>query len=44
MEGEVIQTQEIFKFRKTGRNEMGKTMGVFEYSGLKPEFMRRLEN
>jgi pilus assembly protein CpaF len=44
MEGEVIQTNEIFKYRKTGRDEQGRTVGVFEYSGIKPDFMKRLDS
>jgi pilus assembly protein CpaF len=41
MEGDVIQTNEIFRYKKTGKDEQGRTVGVFEYSGIKPEFMMR---
>ncbi len=44
IEGEVIQLQEIYRFKKTGRDANDKTIGVFEYSGLKPDFLKRLEN
>lgn len=44
MEGEIIQTSEIFRYRKTGRDENGRTVGIFEYSGIKPDFMKRLDN
>lgn len=43
-EGEVIQTSEIFRFKKTGKDAEGSTVGVFEYSGIKPDFMRRMED
>lgn len=43
MEGEIIQTSEIFRYRKTGRDENGRTVGVFEYAGIKPDFMKRLD-
>lgn len=44
MEGDVIQMQEVYRFRKTGRDANDRTVGVFEYSGLKPDFLKRLEN
>ena len=44
MEGETIQMQEIYRFKKTGRDANERTVGMFEYSGLKPDFMKRLEN
>lgn len=44
MEGDVIQMQEVYRFRKTGRDASDRTVGVFEYSGLKPDFLKRLEN
>jgi pilus assembly protein CpaF len=43
MEGDVIQMQEVYRFRKTGRDPSGRTVGMFEYSGLKPDFLKRLE-
>lgn len=44
MEGDIIQMQEVYRYRKTGRDAQDKTVGVFEYSGLKPDFLKRLEN
>lgn len=43
MEGDVIQMQEVYRFRKTGRDPGGRTVGMFEYSGLKPDFLKRLD-
>ena len=43
MEGDVIQMQEVYRFRKTGRDQDGNTVGMFEYSGIKPDFLKRLE-
>lgn len=43
MEGDVIQMQEVFRYRKTGRDADDKTTGIFEYSGIKPDFLKRLE-
>lgn len=43
MEGDVMQTNEIFRFKKTGRSAEGYTTGDFVYSGIKPEFMNNLE-
>lgn len=44
MESEIIQMQEVYRFRKTGKDADGKTTGLFEYSGLKPDFLKKLEN
>lgn len=44
MEGDIIQMQEVYRFRKTGKDANGKTAGIFEYSGLKPDFLKMLEN
>ena len=44
MEGDIIQMQEVYRFRKTGRDAEERTVGMFEYSGLKPDFLKRLEN
>jgi pilus assembly protein CpaF len=43
MEGEIIQMQEVYRFRRTGRDADERTVGVFEYSGLKPDFLKRLD-
>ncbi|NNC48892.1 MAG: CpaF family protein [Sphingomonas sp.] len=39
MEGEVITLQEIFRFRKTGVDEDGMTLGHFEATGIRPRFV-----
>ena len=44
IEGDVIQMQEVYRFKKTGRDADDRTVGVFEYSGLKPDFLKRLDN
>ena len=44
MEGDVIQMQEVYRFKKTGRDADDRTVGVFEYSGLKPDFLKRLDS
>jgi pilus assembly protein CpaF len=44
MEGDIIQMQEVYRFRKTGRDAQERTVGMFEYSGLKPDFLKKLEN
>lgn len=43
MEGEVITTQEIFRFRKRGVAEDGTVVGVFEATGVRPTFVERLQ-
>ncbi len=44
IEGDVIQMQEVYRFKKTGRDANDRTIGVFEYSGLKPDFLKRLDD
>ncbi|WP_322597201.1 CpaF family protein [Sphingomicrobium marinum] len=39
MEGDVITLQEIFRFRKTGMDEDGMTLGHFEATGIRPRFV-----
>ena len=39
MEGDVISMQEIFRFRMTGRDAIGRVAGHFEATGLRPKFM-----
>ncbi len=39
MEGEVIQLQEIFHFRRTGTGPDGVIQGVFEATGIRPKFI-----
>lgn len=42
MEGDIIQMQEIFKYRKTGMTEEGKILGHFEATGIRPRFLEHL--
>jgi pilus assembly protein CpaF len=42
MEGDVVTTQDIFVFHKTGIGEGGKVMGRFMPTGVRPRFMERL--
>ena len=44
MEGEIIQMQEIFKFRRTGMTEEGKIIGHFEATGIRPRFLEHLRD
>src|SRR4051812_29910917 len=39
MEGEVITTQEIFRFRQTGVSAEGVVQGRFEATGIRPRFL-----
>ncbi|WP_341869982.1 CpaF family protein [Sphingomicrobium sediminis] len=43
MEGEVVTMQEIFRFRRKGRNADGTIDGVFEATGIRPRFADELE-
>ncbi len=42
MEGEVIVTQEIFKFEREGLKD-GKILGKLKATGIRPKFMEKLE-
>ena len=42
MEGDIIQMQEIFKYKKTGMSEDGKIAGHFEATGIRPRFLGHL--
>lgn len=42
MEGEIIQMQEIFKYRRTGMTPEGKIIGHFEATGIRPRFLEHL--
>jgi pilus assembly protein CpaF len=42
MEQEVVATQEIFRFKRTGVAEDGKVEGHYEASGIRPKFAQRL--
>ncbi|GAA4762559.1 CpaF family protein [Novosphingobium ginsenosidimutans] len=43
MEGETITMQEIFRYRMTGRDEVGNVTGYFEATGIRPRFAQELE-
>jgi len=42
MEGAVTATQEIYRFRRQGVSPEGKVEGVFEATGIRPQFTERL--
>ncbi|MGI9350009.1 MAG: CpaF family protein [Rhizobiaceae bacterium] len=42
MEGDIIQMQEIFRFKRTGLTEGGKILGHFEATGVRPRFLEEL--
>jgi pilus assembly protein CpaF len=43
MEGEMITMQEIFMFERTGMDSMGKVIGRFRSTGIRPRFAERLK-
>ena len=43
MEGDVITTQELYRFKFTGEDEGGMLVGDFLSSGLRPHFMEKAE-
>ena len=43
MEGEMITMQEIFLFERTGTDSMGKVLGKFRTTGIRPRFAERLK-
>ena len=43
MEGDVIQMQEIFTFKRTGIDNDGKVQGHFEATGIRPRFLDDLK-
>ena len=43
MEGEIITTQELFRFEQTGMDENGKLMGHFVATGMHPGFMEKFQ-
>ena len=43
MEGDIIQLQEIHKFRRIGVGEDGRIIGEFRATGVRPSFMSDLE-
>jgi pilus assembly protein CpaF len=42
MEGEVVTTQEIYRFRRRGVSPEGRIVGQFEATGVRPAFTERL--
>lgn len=43
MEGELVTTQDIFVFEKTGLTKEGKVIGRFRGTGVRPKFSERLK-
>jgi pilus assembly protein CpaF len=43
MEGQVTATQEIYRYRRQGIAPDGKVQGVFEATGIRPQFTERLQ-
>lgn len=43
MEGDVITMQEIYRFRRRGISPDGKVVGQFEATGVRPQFVERLQ-
>ncbi|GEQ97965.1 hypothetical protein JCM17844_16020 [Iodidimonas gelatinilytica] len=43
MEGDVITTQDLFRFEWKGQDESGKLIGDWVSSGVRPHFMARAE-
>lgn len=42
MEGETISLQELFSYKQTGINDLGRVEGVFECTGVCPRFAEKL--
>jgi pilus assembly protein CpaF len=42
MEGDIINMQDVFSYRKRGIRETGEVIGSFEASGIRPKFSDRL--
>jgi pilus assembly protein CpaF len=42
MEGDVIVSQEVFKFEQTGQKD-GRIQGKLKATGIRPKFMEKLE-
>jgi pilus assembly protein CpaF len=43
MEGEMVTTQEIFRFKRRGVTPEGRIVGTFEPTGVRPLFAERLK-
>ena len=44
MEGNVITMQQIFVFNKTGIDSERNVTGAFEFTGVRPTFIEKLEH
>jgi pilus assembly protein CpaF len=44
MDGEIITTNEIFRFRRIGTDENGQVHGHFEATGIRPRFANEVES
>ena len=42
MEGDIVTTQEIYRFRRRGISPEGRIVGQFEATGVRPQFTERL--
>lgn len=43
MEGDIITTQDLFRFEQTGMDENGKLTGCFVATGMQPSFMEKFQ-
>jgi pilus assembly protein CpaF len=43
MEGEIVTTQDIFRFEQTGTGKTGQILGEIRATGIRPHFSQRLE-
>jgi pilus assembly protein CpaF len=43
MEGDVITTQEIYRYQRRGIGPDGMVVGQFETTGIRPHFVERLK-
>jgi pilus assembly protein CpaF len=43
MEGEIVTTQDIFRFEQTGTGKSGQILGDLRATGIRPHFSQRLE-
>ncbi len=44
MEGEIINMQEVFTFKRTGVDQSGRVLGYFCATGVRPKFVERLQS
>jgi pilus assembly protein CpaF len=43
MEGDIIKSQEIFRFEQNGIDENGKVVGQIKPTGVQPRFLEKFE-